>query len=151
MAFINRALPADDDTRRFHLDLGDARPGQVKFIFRNNSPQDYAITHVYFDEGEMVVIDLLKRPVPGTGITARGLAATGSPGSVRTADRESPQARDLAVTFDLHDGIGMADLVFALHEQRLKISLKAMRLGSETGVIFDSVPVLTLNPPQRRP
>ena len=144
LAFTNRAFPADH-TRRFSLHLSDAHAGRVQFIFRNDTPQDYAITHVYFDEGEMVVIDLHGRPVTGTAT-----AAADTPGLVCTNKPESRQAEELAVTFDLQDGIGMADLVCALREQRLKISLRAVWRDSETGLIFDSAPVLTLNPPPRR-
>ena len=127
LTFINSTTPSDADPR----------------FFLNTSPEDYAITHVYFDDGELMAINVLRAPANDPHATGQAgkLAATGDSAS----RRDQSLHENLAVTFDLREGIGMADIVCALNEERLKVSLKAVRQDNHEVEIFSSEPVLSLS------
>jgi hypothetical protein len=142
LAFANRTNPADADPR-FFLNITDVSADRVMFLFLNTSPEDYAITHVYFDDGELMAINVLRAPANDPHATgyAGKQAATG--GGI--SHRDQSLHENLAVTFDLRAGIGMADIVCALNAERLKVSLKAVRQDNHEVEIFSSEPVLSLS------
>lgn len=142
LRFVNRTDPSGADSG-FFLNITDVSADRVMFLFLNTSPEDYAITHVYFDEGELMAINVLRAPAndPHASGQAGKLTATG--GDVSRRDQSLHE--NLAVTFELHEGVGMADIVCALNEERLKVSLKAVRQDNHDVEIFSSEPVLSLS------
>ena len=50
MAFAS-AADSPDSLPGFFLDISDVSAGRVMFIFLNTAPEDYVISHVYFDDG----------------------------------------------------------------------------------------------------
>ena len=143
LAFVNTMDPSDTDAR-FFLNISDVSAGRIIFTFLNTTPEDFAITHVYFDDGELMAINVVREPVNDsqTAVHARKVAVAGGSGYPAYQSLHE----NLAVTFDLHAGIGMADIVCALNNKRLKVSLKALRPGSEEIEIFTSDPELSLTP-----
>lgn len=141
LTFVNSTDPSDADPG-FFLNITDVSANRVMFLFLNTSPEDYAITHVYFDDGELMAINVLRAPANDPHATGQAgkLAATGG-----VSRRDQSLHENLAVTFDLREGVGMADIVCALNEERFKISLKAVRQDSHEVEIFSSEPVLSLS------
>jgi hypothetical protein len=144
VSFVN-VTDAADQQPKFYLDISDVSTGRLRFTFLNTDPENWTITGVYFDDGEVMAIDVVMEPA---GETAE-LAAGGDPaiGGRAILPGEHPLHKNLAVIFELHPGVGMADVVCALNTKDLKVSLKAVRQGSEESRIFTSAPELSLSPP----
>ena len=141
LTFVNRADPPDADPR-FFLNISDVSASRVMFTFLNTTPEDFAITHVCFDDGELVIIDVVRESVNDS----QAMAYAGNVAVAGGTDYPRHQSlhENLAVTFDLHAGIGMADIVCALNDERLKVSLKAIRQDNDDTEIFSCEPVLSL-------
>lgn len=136
---FNSTTDAAGSQPKFFLNISDVSAGRVMFTFQNTDPEDYSITHVYFDDGEVMAINALMQPANDTeaSLPDRKVAIAGS----------RHRHENLAIIFDLRAGIGMADIVCALKEERLKVSLKAARPGSDAVEIFINEPLLTLGCP----
>ena len=142
MAFAS-AADSPDSLPGFFLDISDVSAGRVMFIFLNTAPEDYVISHVYFDDGEPMVIDVVRDPANDS----QAMAQAGNVAVAGEAIRAPGQHlhENLAVTFDLRDGVGMADIICALNDERLRVRLKAARPDGDETVVFTCEPVLTLS------
>jgi hypothetical protein len=143
VSFVN-VTDAADQQPKFYLDISDVSTGRLRFTFLNTDPGNWTITRVYFDDGEVMAIDVVMEPVDET----TAMTAGGDPIAQEHAvlPGEHPLHENLAVIFELHPGVGMADVVCALNTERLKVSLQAVRPGSEESGIFTSAPDLSLSP-----
>ena len=142
VGFVN-VTDAADRQPKFYLDISDVSTGRLRFTFLNTDPGNWTITRVYFDDGEVMAIDVVMEAAAETAkLAAGGDTATGG---VAALPGERPLHENLAVIFELHPGISMADVVCALNAESLKVSLKAVRPGSEESSIFTSAPELSLS------
>lgn len=142
--FIN-TTDATVSRPKFFLNISDMSASRVIFTFLNTAPEDYAITHVYFDDGEVMAIDVVMNP-------DRQVQATQPDGKDAIEGRgTSPGARhlhgNLAIIIDLRSGIGLADIICALNEERLTVSLKAVRQDWDASEIFVNQSRLALSCP----
>jgi hypothetical protein len=142
VGFVN-VTDAADPQPKFYLDISDVSSGRLRFTFLNTDPGNWTITRVYFDDGEVMAIDVMMETA---GETAE-VAAGGEPATAGRAvlPGEHPLHENLAVIFELESGASMADVVCALNAEGLKVSLKAVRPGSEESRIFTSAPELSLS------
>lgn len=142
VGFVNVTHAADRQPK-FYLDISDVSTGRLRFTFLNTDPGNWTITRVYFDDGEVMAIDVVMEAAAETAeVTAGGDPATGG---VAALPGERPLHENLAVIFELHPGISMADVVCALNAEGLKVSLKAVRPDCEDSSIFTSAPELSLS------
>ncbi len=143
VGFVN-VTDAADRQPKFYLDISDVSTGRLRFTFLNTDPGNWTITRVYFDDGEVMAIDVVMETAAETAEVA---AAGGDPatGGRAALPGERPLHENLAVIFELHPGVSMADVVCALNAEGLKVSLKAVRPGSEESSIFTSAPELSLS------
>jgi hypothetical protein len=143
VGFVN-VTDAADRQPGFYLDISDVSAGRLRFTFLNTDPGNWTITRVYFDDGEVMAIDVEMESAGDTAaVVAAGEPAISGKALLRGEHRLH---ENLAVIFELHPGVGMADVVCALNTGRLKVSLKAVRPGSEERGIFTSAPELSLAP-----
>jgi hypothetical protein len=143
VGFVN-VTDAADPQPKFYLDISDVSTGRLRFTFLNTDPGNWTITRVYFDDGEVMAIDVVMETAAATAevAAAGGDTATGGRAAL---PGERPLHENLAVIFELHPGVSMADVVCALNAEGLKVSLKAVRPGSEESSIFTSAPELSLS------
>lgn len=141
--FINATDPSDIQPK-FFLNISDVSAGRVMFSFLNTAPETWSITHVYFDDGEVMVIDVVTKPANDTKSAPFDEPLAVDTGTARPGTRSRSLHENLAIIFDLRRGIGMADIICALNEERLKVSLKAARQDSDTREIFVNNSLLTL-------
>ena len=142
--FIN-TTDASDIQQKFFLNISDVSAGRVMFNFLNTAPETWSITHVYFDDGELMAIDVVTKPANDTKTAPLDEPFTVHAGTARPGTRSRPLHVNLAIIFDLRRGIGIADIVCALNEERLKVSLKAARQDRVTSEIFVNESLLTLS------
>ena len=143
VGFVN-VTDAADRQPKFYLDISDVSTGRLRFTFLNTDPGNWTITRVYFDDGEVMAIDVVMETAAETAEVAAAGGDTAT-GACAALPGERPLHENLAVIFELHPGVSMADVVCALNAEGLKVSLKAVRPGSEESRILTSAPELSLS------
>jgi hypothetical protein len=128
---------ASDSRPKSFLDVTDVSACRVMFSFLNTAAQTCSITQVYLDDGEVMAIDVALQPANHTQATLpdeldrqRGIRPPGDPATTR----------EPAIIFDLRTASGMADIVCALSEERLKISLEAVKQDRRTARSLSTSP-----------
>lgn len=153
---------------QFFVDIYDVSANRVMFTFSNRVPGMYSITDIYFNDGRLLSIAVdkdsgndsdaglnggISRPAsnpnipgpdnrPSTIHVNRDLLIDKGPVAQQSG---YDQCESLAIIFDLQTGIGFADIICALRDGSLRMTIKAKGFepGNSKILINDSMPTLS--------
>ena len=144
---------------QFFVDLTDVSAGRVVFSFSNRVPDTHSITGIYFNDGRLTSIavdtdsgedshavwhDCVPRPagnpdIPGSNdqssaahINMGMFSDTGE----GTRPHDYGQHESLALICDLQTGISIADIICALRDGSLCITIKVQETETGASVVF---------------
>lgn len=153
---------------QFLIDITDVSASRVVFTFSNRIPDTYSITDIYFDDGRLMSIAVdtdsgndsdagLRGCIPRSegnpdmpGFYDQSSAIHVNRGMFTDTDQDARphgygQHESLAIIFDLQAGIGLADIICALCDGSLCITIKAQRTETGDSKIFINESILTLS------
>jgi hypothetical protein len=153
----NNAADAEIGEAQFHVEVIDAGPGQVSFLFTNSGPEASAICDIYFDDGALLGIAAITSSGPGVLFTSPA-----TPGNLPggnsvsppfettagfSADSVEPAAPNgvnpgewVSILFNLKGGGTYADVLSQLASTELRIGIHAQAFASGGSESFINVP-----------
>lgn len=152
---------------QFFVDIHDVSASQVMFTFSNRVPGIFPITDIYFNDGRLLSIAVDMDTGNGSdvglnGCTSRLASNSNMPGPDNQSstihvnrdfliDKDTiaqqsgcDQRESLAIIFDLHAGVGFADIICALRDGSLCISIKTQGFEADDSKTLINDPVPTL-------